>query len=87
MKTKQEFYQWLKENNACEDAVKWIKANDYDARQTWEQCQRGDWLLWWAKKEGVDKRKMTRCWLEGTREENQKLTADIVRENIQPSFS
>jgi len=49
--------QRLIELRACEEAREWAK--DKTAKECWEQCHRGDWLLWWAKKEGVGLRELT----------------------------
>lgn len=38
--------------DACELAVKWV--GERSPRQAWEECPRGDWLLWWAGRCGVD---------------------------------
>lgn len=54
-----ELNQRLIELGACEEARKWAKGKT--ARQAWEQCERGDWLLWWAtkEKENTDFRQLT----------------------------
>jgi len=52
-----ETMQRLIELGACDEARKWAK--DKTAQECWEQCHRGDWLLWWAKKEGVGLRELT----------------------------
>jgi len=52
-----ETMQRLIELGACEEARKWAK--DKTAQECWEQCHRGDWLLWWAKKEGIGLRELT----------------------------
>jgi hypothetical protein len=49
--------QRLIELGACKEAREWAK--DKTAQECWEQCHRGDWLLWWAKKEGVGLRELT----------------------------
>lgn len=43
--------------NACSDARDW--AADKDFETIWETCHRGDWMLWLAKKVGVNKRVLT----------------------------
>ena len=52
-----ETMQRLIELRACEEAKEWAK--DKTAQECWEQCHRGDWLLWWATKEGVALRELT----------------------------
>ena len=35
----------LKELEACDEAIEWAK--DYDTlQQAWDNCQRGDWMIW-----------------------------------------
>ena len=39
----------LKELDACDDAIEWAK--DYDnLQQAWDNCQRGDWMIWLINK-------------------------------------
>ena len=39
----------LKELDACDHAIEWAK--DYDTLQeAWDNCQRGDWMLWLINK-------------------------------------
>lgn len=38
----------LKNIGACEEARQW--AGTRSALEAWEQCERADWLLWWAAK-------------------------------------
>lgn len=47
----------LSELGACGSARFW--AQNKTPREAWEQCERGDWLLWWAKREGVDLQTLT----------------------------
>jgi len=39
-----EFNNYLKNADACERAIDW--SNGKSLREAWEQCERGDWLLW-----------------------------------------
>ena len=57
MKTADEFRRRLIELGACDDALSWAAGKT--AAEAWEQCERGDWLLWWGQKEGTDLRQMT----------------------------
>ena len=52
-----EFKNRLIELNACYEARTW--ADGKTAKEAWEQCERGDWLLWWAQKEGQEIRSLT----------------------------
>jgi hypothetical protein len=40
------------------DAMAWMKTQD-SPEAAWQNCERGDWMLWIAKKLGVDDRKLT----------------------------
>ena len=51
------FKQLLIELSACEDAREF--AADKPIEEVVSSCHRGDWLLWLAKKVGVDFRKLT----------------------------
>ena len=42
------FKQLLNKLNACKEAVRW--ADDKTIEQVIEQCHRGDWLLWLARR-------------------------------------
>ena len=41
----------------CKDALEWYN-NQPDSRTAWETCPRGDWMLWIARRLGVDQRKL-----------------------------
>ena len=47
MNTK-DFRRLLQSLHACSEAIEW--ASDKDLSQVWEQCPRGDWLLWLSGK-------------------------------------
>ena len=47
----------LKKHNACPDATEWVRASDKTtAREIWESCERGDWLLWIAARIKIDRK-------------------------------
>jgi hypothetical protein len=48
----------LEKLHACSDAREYVKTQK-SAIAAWENCQRGDWMLWLAKKLNVDDRKLT----------------------------
>jgi hypothetical protein len=54
------YIQKLTELNACCEAVEWSKQFD-TSQEAWENCKRGDWMLWLVGKlsggPGGDKRK------------------------------
>jgi len=40
----------------CKDALEWLETLDTDdPAAAWQQCERGDWLLWVADRAGVDR--------------------------------
>jgi hypothetical protein len=51
------FHQLLIELNACQDAREW--AGDKTIEQVVQECHRGDWLLWLAKRVGVELQPLT----------------------------
>ena len=48
----------LENLNACEEAVRWVKTQK-SISQAWLNCERGDWMLWLAKKLDVNDKKLT----------------------------
>jgi hypothetical protein len=59
----QEFKAFLKDKGACNDAMEWLDART--AKQTFEECHRGDWLLWWLRRESwIDINQIKRVALE-----------------------
>jgi len=48
----------LKKYNPCSEAMDFRKEFKTFS-EAWENCPRGDWMLWIAQKTGVNKRKMT----------------------------
>ena len=51
------FKEYLKSLNACQPAVEW--AGDKPIEQVVAECHHGDWLLWLAKKCGVELQPLT----------------------------
>lgn len=47
----------LVELGACEDAVEWCRTQP-SLRQAWRVCRRGDWMLWYAERVGVELRRL-----------------------------
>ena len=48
----------LQETGACIEAVYYVQlCKTY--RQAWNKCERGDWMLWIAKKIGIDDKILT----------------------------
>ena len=38
------FAKWLNDQGACREALKWQSGKSL--RETWDNCERGDWLEW-----------------------------------------
>ena len=51
-----DFVARLHERGACSEAITWAESLGAGAslEQAWVICERGDWLLWWADKHGID---------------------------------
>jgi hypothetical protein len=48
----------LEKISACSDAREWV-ATQKNYKEAWQNCERGDWMLWLAKRLRVDDRKLT----------------------------
>ena len=48
----------LEKLSACSEAIKWVKTRK-SSENAWMNCNRGDWMLWLAKRLDVDDRKLT----------------------------
>ena len=91
----QAFAKWLNDEGACREALKWQHGRTL--RETWNQCERGDWLEWllnacgyqwtataWAEYERVT----ATAWAEYARvtatawAEYARVTADTIRRLI-----
>lgn len=51
--------QIMERLGACQEAVDW--AGDRTPEQAWAECQRGDWMLWYASRIGTDLQTLTRA--------------------------
>lgn len=40
----EQFYDFCKSKNACEEVLKWITSKSLD--EFWQTCERGDWMMW-----------------------------------------
>lgn len=47
----------LENMHACEDAVEWASEQS-SLRQAWRVCKRGDWMLWYAARVGMDHKRL-----------------------------
>ena len=53
----------LKQLNACTSGREWADAQ-IDYKTAWENCERGDWMLWIAQKQNIDIRILTKAKVE-----------------------
>ena len=51
------FKEQLTEMDACPDAIKWVGGKTLE--QAWAECERGEWMLWFAQQKGVDLQTLT----------------------------
>lgn len=59
---KKEHLAWLETNQACSQSISWIKRDNIQSlEEAWYTCGRGDWMLWMAKKLGIDRHKLVLC--------------------------
>ena len=49
----------LESLHACSDAIEWLVQYGSDYKKAWQNCERGDWMFWIARKLKVDDRKLT----------------------------
>jgi len=48
----------LEKLNACREAIEWVKTQK-SPTDAWQNCERGDWMLWITKRLNLDDRKLT----------------------------
>ena len=48
-------YDAIAHLSPCVEAAEWLKTQS-DAQTAWNNCQRGDWMMWLLSKTGVDQR-------------------------------
>jgi hypothetical protein len=53
------FQSYLARMDACCEARSWAAGRT--AQQAWAECERPDWLLWWARAAKVDRRLLVRA--------------------------
>lgn len=52
----------LRSMGACEEAIRWVESSpDQSPEALWRTCHRGDWMLWYAGRAGVDRRTLVRA--------------------------
>jgi hypothetical protein len=73
------FQDSLKALNACRKAVDWV--GERTARQAWDECERGDWMLWYATKLKADRKLIVRAATAYAATRKADM-ADLVRSMI-----
>ena len=53
----------LRKLGACESGANWADSQP-NYREAWQSCERGDWMLWIAKRKNVDVKKLTMAKVE-----------------------
>lgn len=43
---------------ACTQAVRYVQENKHNLERAYVECERGDWLLWWAGKIGLEPKRV-----------------------------
>ena len=54
---------YLSSIGACTEGASWADSQP-NYREAWDNCKRGDWMLWIAKKQSVDLKKLTLAKVE-----------------------
>lgn len=52
--TNDQLIVFLHSKRACRESLVWLGTRDLTAM--WDECERGDWLLWYCAKSSVDRR-------------------------------
>ena len=52
-----EFIAKLEKLDACDDSIEWLSTQD-SIKSAWEDCERGDWLLWLVARLNINERKL-----------------------------
>ena len=70
----------LRELNACLEAVDWV--GDQPLAEAWATCDRGDWMLWFAARTGIDRKVLVRAACACARQSLQYVPAGEDRPRI-----
>ena len=84
----QAFAKWLNNEGACRESLKWQHGKTL--RETWDTCQRDDWLEWLLKACGYQRTAPALAEYERVRDrawaEYQRVRADTIRTFIPYPF-
>ena len=53
----QDFINKLEQLDACSEAIRWVETQE-TIEQAWQNCERGDWLLWLIGKLDIDRKRL-----------------------------
>lgn len=70
------FTIWLEQESACDDGLEFAAARA-SMQEIWEQCERGDWLIWWLCRAGAD-RKLLAAAAWAAREYQAKIIREMI---------
>jgi len=48
------FFTWLRVNDACEDAMEWVRIGQHTAETAYASCEPPEWLIWAAGTCGIE---------------------------------
>lgn len=84
----QAFAKWLSDRGACREVLKWQSGKTL--RETWDTCERGDWLEWLLS--ACNYQRTAQAWAEYERmtaqawAECERVKADTIRKIIPYPF-
>jgi hypothetical protein len=71
----------LRSLRACDSAIAWSQTQP-DAATAWSSCERGDWLLWLAKRVGFDRARLVQAACACARQALQYIPAGEDRPRL-----
>lgn len=58
MLTTKKLLSFVKDLNACQESTEWLSEFKGTPEKAWEQCERGDWMLWLLARLKADRKKI-----------------------------
>jgi len=75
----------LKKLNACKEAIFYVQTQKSPAK-AWNNCERGDWMLWLAKRMNVDDKKLTMAKAMCTKQVKHLMKNQRSKDALQACF-
>ncbi len=75
----------LKKLRACDDAIEWVKSQKNPV-EAWQNCERGDWMLWLATSLNVNDRKLTLAKATCVKQVEHLLTDQRSKDALEGCF-